>query len=256
MRLATPVRWSARTAAGLLLAALAVVPVSAGGGGGSGVMPVNSRMHGQTYGEWAAAWYQWAYSMPADEHPLFELADPSAGQSGKVWFLGGTFLSTEAGPNHYLGESLDRRVTVPAGTALFFPVMNAGANELEGDGTTEDELRARAALLAGLIDPDSLFLKVDGRPAGVGDWADYRVQSPLFRVGPLPDGNLSQAFGYDVPAGSVGHMVTDGYYVMLNPLPVGTHTIEFGGFLDATELFGITFELHIRYEVTVAPARR
>ena len=47
-------------------------------------------------------------------------------------------------------------------------------------------------------------------------------------------------------------MVADGYYVMLNPLPVGTHTIEFGGALDATELLGFTFELHIKYEVTVA----
>ena len=72
-----------------------------------------------------------------DDHPLFDApgTDGSEGQSGKVWFLGGTFLSTEVASGAYLGTA-DRTITVPKGTALFFPIVNAGAAELENDGDT------------------------------------------------------------------------------------------------------------------------
>ncbi len=29
-----------------------------------GVLPVNSKPYGMTYGEWSAKWWQWAYSIP------------------------------------------------------------------------------------------------------------------------------------------------------------------------------------------------
>src|SRR5713101_9232359 len=56
-----------------------------------GVLPPQSHAFGMTYGEWSAAWWQWAFSLPVDHHPLFDTADCSAGQSGKVWFLGASF---------------------------------------------------------------------------------------------------------------------------------------------------------------------
>src|SRR5262245_59170953 len=56
-----------------------------------GVIPPEAAAFGKTYGEWSAAFWQWLYSLPVDQHPLFDTADCSAGQSGKVWFIGGTF---------------------------------------------------------------------------------------------------------------------------------------------------------------------
>ncbi len=217
MRLDPFIRRTARGAAGLLLAALIVVPASAGGGNcnaNSQVFAPNARPYGDSYGQWSAAWYQWSYSLPVDQHPLFDApgTDGSEGQRGRVWFLGGTFLSTEVAPGMYLGKA-DRCITVPKGTSLFFPIVNAAAAELEGDGNTEEALRARANFFADLIVKDSLYLRIDGKK--VTDLGDYRVESPLFTVGPLPENNISAYFGYDVPEGSVGHMVSDGYYVML-----------------------------------------
>ncbi len=55
------------------------------------VLPPNSHAFGKTYGEWSAAWWQWLYSMPTNQHPLYDTAECSEGQSGKVWFLGGTY---------------------------------------------------------------------------------------------------------------------------------------------------------------------
>ena len=51
---------------------------------------------GRTYSEWAAAWWQWALSIPVSVHPLFDHGDCKTGQSGPVYFLGGSFNSASA----------------------------------------------------------------------------------------------------------------------------------------------------------------
>src|SRR5690242_15482225 len=83
---------------GLLLAIFVLTsPVTscvatAQGNPNPGVIPVNASPYGATYGEWSARWWQWAFSLPVDHHPLFDTADCSAGQSGPVWFLGASFV--------------------------------------------------------------------------------------------------------------------------------------------------------------------
>jgi hypothetical protein len=247
MRLSSAIRWTTRGAAGLLLTAL-VVAEPAAAGGGSGVVPPNARPHGKTYGEWSASFWQWAFSLPVDEHPLFDTAPGSTSQSGKVWFLGGTFTTIEETPGVVVGTA-DREITVPAGTSLFFPILNAEASDIEGNGETEAELRAAAEFFADFIDPADLFLRIDGK--AVRNLAPFRMQSPLISIAPLPENNL-----FGVPAGTTGIAVGDGYHVMLNPLPVGTHTIEFGGSVDLSAIGGPIFILDISYEVTVVPARK
>jgi hypothetical protein len=61
--------------------------------GNPGVVPPADQYAGLTYGEWGAKWYQWATLLPANNHPLFDTTDFSAGQSAPVWFLGGVFCS-------------------------------------------------------------------------------------------------------------------------------------------------------------------
>src|SRR5437867_3706794 len=46
--------------------------------GNPGVYPPTSPVFGRTYAEWSAAWWQWALSLPVDQHPLFDTADCSA----------------------------------------------------------------------------------------------------------------------------------------------------------------------------------
>ena len=78
-------------ALGLLGTATAAL---AGSNGNPGVLPVGSSPHGKTYGEWSAEHWKWTFSFPVDHHPQTDTADCSAGQSGPVWFLGGTFTTT------------------------------------------------------------------------------------------------------------------------------------------------------------------
>src|SRR5438067_362973 len=80
------------------------------------VVPPDQTVAGETYGEWSAEWWQWAFSLPVDQHPLFDTADCSEGQSGPVWFLGGTFVATDLGSGVFLGQA-DRTCTIPANKA-------------------------------------------------------------------------------------------------------------------------------------------
>jgi hypothetical protein len=209
-----------------------------------GVLPPQSHPFGKTYGEWEAAFWQWTFSLPADHHPLTDTAPASTGQTGHVWFLGGTFAPTVGPGGEFIGQ-VTRDATIPAGTALFFPILNVESSTLEGNGTTFAELSASSKSLADFIVPSSLFVKIDGQ--SLQGLSSFRAQSPLFTFGPLPDNNLLGA-----PAGSTSLSVADGYHIMLAPLSVGPHTLEFGGKLVAPPL-NLTFIQDITYHITVAP---
>jgi hypothetical protein len=78
------------TLRGLLLGVLLIVlvlatPTPADDPQPPAVAPVNSKPYGLSYGQWSARQWQWEFSFPVDQHPLFDTADASAGQSGPVW---------------------------------------------------------------------------------------------------------------------------------------------------------------------------
>ena len=74
---------------------------------------------------------------------------------------------------------------------------------------------------------------------------DFRFESPLFTWGPLPADNI---FGDPAAEGVESPAVDAGYYLMLAPLSVGQHVIEFGATFDA---FGAS--INTVYLVTVEP---
>src|SRR6185312_9824032 len=112
-----------------ILALVSVQPAHAGGG--AQVIPPQSHPYGKSYAEWSAEHWKWTYSMPADAHPLTDTADVSAGQSGPVWFLGGTFAPTTDLNGNLIGV-VDRHVRIPTGKALFFPILDAEQSLAEG----------------------------------------------------------------------------------------------------------------------------
>ena len=204
-----------------------------------GVIPPHAKAYGMTYGEWSAKWWQWAYSLPVDQNPFFDEngnCDHGAnGQFGPVWFLTGVI--------NVSGTAV-RNCTVPAGKALFFPILNSECATLEGNGSTEEVLRVCAK---GLVEPISkLEAEIDGVP--IQKLWHYRAPSPLFTYGPLPANNVLVMFGYVAPCGATSLSVADGFYLMLEPLSVGQHTIHFAGTVG-------TFTLDITYNLTVAQRR-
>jgi len=178
-----------------------------------GIFPVQSKPYGKSWGEWTAEWWKWAFSLPVSAHPLFDTADCSAGQSGPVWFLGGSFA----------GVAVTRTCRVPAGKSILLPVVNAECSTVEPPpfhGDDESELRACAiAFMDGAS--GTLVATVDGQD--VEDLSGYRVQSPLFTFSAPADNVLF----IDGPVS--GQSVSDGYWLFLAPLSAGTHTLHFEG---------------------------
>jgi hypothetical protein len=225
---------------GLVLVTLLAVSSDAlakGGNKNPGVIPPNAKYRGLTYGEWAARWWQEALSIPVvdGEHPL--ISGGAFGGKGGVVFLSG------------VGGGVTVEITIPAGTALFFPVVNSECSILEPDpfhGDDEAELRACAN---GHIDNTSgHFAEIDTVP--VNNLDAYRVQSPLFEFGPLPAHNFFDFFGLPAPAGTTSPSVDAGVYVLLAPLKVGTHTVHFRGTFD-----GLGFSIDTTYIITVVPRK-
>lgn len=199
------------------------------------VIPPNARYRGLSYGEWGARWWSTVFSIPVvgGSHPVIT-GGAFDGEKG-VLFLAG------------IGGGATFDITIPAGTPLFFPVVNAECSVLEPDpfhGDNEASLRACAN---GHIDHTSgRFAVIDGVP--VNNLDAYRVESPLFEFGPLPEDNLFEFFGLDAPAGTTSPAVDAGVYVLLAPLSVGEHVLHFGGTLDE-----FNFAIDTTYIITVAP---
>ncbi len=215
-------------------AALAVVGSQAAGAAPrrATVIPPQAHPHGRSYSEWAASWWQWVLTQPVESNPVLDPtgANCARGQAGRVWFLAGSF---ESGP-------VTRECTVPAGTMLFFPIVNFVSCAFLTDPPeqrTEEYLRSQNEFVRD--NARDLSASVDGRPVR-NLQARYFEESTLFDL-VLPAGNI---FGLD-PGFVLEPCADAGYYLMLPPLPPGEHTIRFSGLLD-------TFSVDVTYELVVA----
>ena len=201
-----------------------------------GVAPLTSNPYGKSYGEWIAAWEQWIEAIPLGVNPA---NDPDGSQcainqAGPVWFLAGTFSG-----------SASRNCTIPAGKAIFFPLdvyfddyPCPDPNFRPAPGQSLE-----AFLLADaktFVDPvNELEADLDGRV--FKDLFSYRVQSRLFPFTAAI--SLKDLDG--CVTGSPQLAVADGYWLLLEPLSRGEHTLHFRAASPAFSM-DITYHLTIR----------
>ncbi len=168
---------------------------------------------GKTIGEWTSAWWQWAFSLGPTDNPFIDGSQSAADnhQAGPVFFLAGTATG-----------SATRSFNVPADKYLLLPMINYECSDLEGNGNTEAELRTCAVDGIDLVDSLTVSgIDLSGRSA-----SEFREATP-------PGSTFSfevvagNAFG--VAPGTANKAVADGYYLMLAPIGLGEHTIEYGG---------------------------
>jgi hypothetical protein len=175
-----------------------------------GVFPLESKPYGLTYGDWTGKWWQWDVSIPKDQNPGGDSTGKYCGQKqvGPVWFLTGTF-----------GGSATRTCDIPAGKAILLSLINSQCNYL-----TKPNLKTNSQLLACAKSLNEGITKLDATIDGVKipELQKYRVQSQPFTIVYGPN-NVDGA-----PIGTT-KAVSDGYWVLLKPLPAGNHTIHFAG---------------------------
>lgn len=190
-------------------------------GGGAAIGPLS---------ELTGEWWQWAYSIPTGQNPQL---DPTGqycmvGQRGPIWFLAGVSGG---------GAEMTRACSVPEGKALFFPVINSFWNNTPstnpdcGQSGENYDVRTLISYIktTGIDSAHDLSVTVDGKVLD-----QKQIQHVLSLPFPtvFPADNVygpDVCHGQPLPAGVYSPSMDDGYYVLLAPLKVGPHTLQFHG---------------------------
>lgn len=196
-----------------------------------------AKAYGRSFKDWTETWWQWATSIPASVNPLLDETGAFAevGQHGPVWFLCGAITSS----------AVTRTCTIPAGKAVFFPIVNYSSDQTSfgGQEVTVEQLRADAAAFIAAVDFARTTVTLDGVPIPGTERA--RVQSDPYDF-TLPQDNLFEAAGIAAPAGVYRPGVSDGYWVMLRPLSEGAHELRIDASLGAPYDFTFTVTYHLQ----------
>jgi hypothetical protein len=192
----------------------------------------DSEPYGLSMGDWTAKWWQWVASTPEDENPAYSASSQGIYEQPNypLYLLTGGY-----------NTAVNRTVTIPADKAIMFPVFNTEYSSYEDRvASTRDELQLRAFAESETDKATYLGAELDGKPLQY-----YRIQSPLF-VQFLPKENL-----FDVKPNeneiNKFYTVADGYYVFLDPLPVGKHIIHLKGVAP-------DYKTEVTYDVNIVNA--
>ncbi|MGB3315456.1 MAG: hypothetical protein WBB85_13665 [Albidovulum sp.] len=200
---------------GLILAAMLLVSGPAASEGVPHadiyVVDLGEKVDGLSLNAYVNEWWQWAFSMRQSESPVSDLTGEYCGvnQRGPVWFLAGGYGTSK----------INRTCPVPEGRHIFFPVINLIEYTEPGSEKSCDSVRAHVAE----NNARYVYVKVRLDGSEVTNAERFRLASsecfdPLLRV---PEAFNPPSFA---PA------ATDGYWMMVRPLPVGHHTLEFRAF--------------------------
>ncbi|GAB3383422.1 hypothetical protein GCM10027432_13250 [Lysobacter fragariae] len=173
---------------------------------------------GVTQSEWTQRWWQWVGRFPSINDVPYR--DPDGRRcaqfqeaDGPVWFLAGTDGQFETA----------RSCTIPAGKHLFVPMINWFAAQGSCEANQVEASRFADHIITALV-------ILDGRQ--IGDYKQMRLSS---------GGCFTPSAGK--PAGA-----TAGYWLMLSPLPAGSHTLAISA---AYRDGGKELLQNFRYELTV-----
>jgi hypothetical protein len=195
------------------------------------VLP-DEMVQGQTLPTYANLWWQWAFSMSNSESAIVDTdgAFCANGQSGLVWFLAGSYGSSK----------IERSCSIPADRHLFYPIINVVQNLFPASVADCVAIKAEAAR----NNDRFVYLKVllDGTELS---------QPELYRIASAACFDPFARVPADVGAPRDALAATDGYWVMLRPLPPGPHRLEFRAFYtNPDEEFGDMVQ-NIAYDLIV-----
>lgn len=147
----------------------------------------------------AVSWWQWLMSAPDGSDILADNSGDlcSLGQEGDIWYLAGSYES----------DKVTRRCVVPQGKYIFVPVADTMLWD-SADGQDCSLLQADVKIAADTA--RNLYLELDGRK--IENFSALRA---------APRQCFSLPHETDIYA-------SDGYWVLLSPLPKGSHSIRFG----------------------------
>lgn len=188
---------------------------------GAKVIAPTATVDGKSYAQQSALWWQWALSIPKADNPI-EGKACNKSQSGNVFFLAGTAD----------GKAATRSCTIPSGKTLFFPLVNGicyPCHEEEGCGTSKT--KAELTECAKMPALKALEASVDG--VALTGLDQHKFTSDQFSWKAPTSGDPAFACMGPIEANTCGiplgdrFGVSEGYWVALEPLSKGKHTLKF-----------------------------
>ena len=174
-------------------------------------------------------WWQWAFEIDTtDVNPFTDLGqdgcDIGLQYNGRILFL----IGSPRDPN--TGDFPVHECDIKKGTSILFPILNVACNNLAVDtpffGANEQDQRICANII--ITDStlfDALHVNIDG--IEVQNLEQYRIDSPAGGF----EFTAVQNNVFDTPVGD-GNGVSDGFWILLEHLKPGKHTISFSGAID------------------------
>lgn len=177
------------------------------------ILPPGGKSYGLTYADHIKNFWKWALKIPANENPVndptgVKCATGQENTNSSVFYLA---------PNN--GGTSQRTCKVPAGKALFIPVMPVESSDKELPKASVADLSKSAK-----DDQDhvnSLYLKIGDKEYNFQDLDKYRTHTDAFDV-VFPDNGI-----FGVLKGGVSKAVADGRYIITEPLAKGIYPIHF-----------------------------
>jgi hypothetical protein len=191
-----------------------------------GVYSPNSAPFGTPFIDWTTKWWKWFIAIPNSQHPFADTTGERCGKSqeGPVWYLVGA------------GGHAERNCSIPSDKAILFPILNSECSYSESPTLkSEQELRKCA------VDADKnavLKATIDNRE--IKDIDRYKVTSGIF--------NVTYSNDPVFPTNSnVSEAVSDGWFIMLEPLKPGNHEIRFSeSQIEPPSLIDVVYHLSIK----------
>jgi hypothetical protein len=198
-------------------------------------------------------------------NPLFDTTGILCGvglQNGMLFLVGTGGVTTAPGSILQQDTTYVRTCSTPIrqGTPILIPLVNTECSTLhtattpsefgwdDWCGTTSGQLRTQANLV--INHAGELNIAVDGVPLtpqraqspGNGQYITWVPNNPFALFGPP----------YNVQAPTTVLSVADGYWALVNNLPLGQHQIKFGGAICSDSMCGKKlFETEVTYYLTV-----
>jgi uncharacterized protein YecT (DUF1311 family) len=179
----------------------------------------NETVEGRTQQEWSQEYWRWSRSFPSGLEPYNDTSGTRCvqKQAGPVWFLTGSGISTP----------VMRQCEVPEGRYIFFPVLASLADTKAADTERCNQMRGFLEKMTTNI----ADLHVEVNNISIPNFTMWRQKTSCF---PLQTQE------------GLRNAISDGYWLMLKPLPPGIYTIKFSGrFLEDG------FSQDVEYNLTV-----
>ena len=163
-------------------------------------------------------------------------ASAHSDNDGPVFFIAGN-----------TGGSSVRNFTLPVGKPVFFPLINAFDIEVPTDGCN---VQCAFSFIPGVGGATNLHATLDG--LDLLTFSSFRQTSTAFFSVNFP-ASLRDAFGFPAQYVGVLDAISDGYWVALDGLSAGPHTLVFGGTIPELAPGASPFTVEVTANVNAVP---